>query len=218
MIPTNGFSFETIENFDDHIAKSIPNYDLLVQSIVSLAPYFLTPEPAIIDLGCSTGKLLEAIPFEGRKLGYDKSENLLPTSHGKTSYMLRDITTVSSFVDASIVLSIFTMQFIDRHKRQNLLNQIYSCLVDGGAFIWAEKVYADDSYWEHLFTSAHYDFKRKSFSAQEILDKEQDLRSVMRLQTSDENKEMAWKAGFRRSALLWKFFNFECHVFVKNGM
>jgi hypothetical protein len=45
MIPTNGFSFETIENFDDHIAKSIPNYDLLVQSIVSLAPYFLHLNP-----------------------------------------------------------------------------------------------------------------------------------------------------------------------------
>ena len=217
MISSDRFSFETIENFDDHIAKSIPNYDLLVQSIVSLVPYFLTPDPAIIDLGCSTGKLLEAIPFEGRKIGYDKSENLLPVSHGKTSYMLRDITLINHLVDASVVLSIFTMQFIDRNKRQNLLNQIYSCLIDGGAFIWAEKVYADNSYWEHLFTSAHYDFKRKSFTAQEILDKEQDLRTVMRLQTSEENQDMARKAGFRRSALLWKFFNFECHVFVKEG-
>ena len=33
MSSINGFSFDTIQNFDDHIAKSIPNYDLLVESI-----------------------------------------------------------------------------------------------------------------------------------------------------------------------------------------
>jgi SAM-dependent methyltransferase len=75
------FSFETITNFDEHIRQSIPNYDLLSDSIISLAPYFLKPYSAVIDLGCSTGKLLEAIPYEGRKLGYDKSPNLLPSSH-----------------------------------------------------------------------------------------------------------------------------------------
>jgi len=216
MNSTNKFSFDTIKNFDDHIAKSIPNYDLLCESIISLVPNFLTPNTAIIDLGCSTGKLLESIPFDGRKIGYDKSKNLLPASHGKTSYMLRDVTTVSHFVDASVVLSVFTTQFIDRNKRQDLLNRIYSCLVNGGAFIWAEKVHAYDSFWEHLFTTAHYDFKRKSFTAEEILDKEQELRTVMHLQTSEENQKMAWEAGFRKTALLWKFFNFECRVFVKN--
>ena len=217
MSSINGFSFDTIQNFDDHIARSIPNYDLLVESIVSLAPYFLAPDPAIIDLGCSTGKLLEAIPFQGRKIGFDKSENLLPSSHGQTSYMLRDITKINHFVDASIVLSIFTLQFIDRSSRQSLLNKINECLVDGGAFIWAEKVHSGTSFWEHLFTSAHYDFKLKSFTAEEVLNKEQDLRTIMRPLTTEENLEMAWNAGFKKSALLWKFFNFECYVFVKEG-
>jgi tRNA (cmo5U34)-methyltransferase len=129
--------------------------------------------------------------------------------------MCKDITTIPEFVDASLILSIFTIQFTDRSKRQEILNKIYSALSIGGAFIWAEKVHADSSYWEQTFTSAHYDYKRKSFTAQEILDKEQDLRNMMRLQTSSENQDMAWKAGFTNSALLWKFFNFECYVYLK---
>lgn len=212
------FSFETITNFDEHIAQSIPNYDLLFDSIVSLAPYFLKPSTALIDLGCSTGKLLEAITHEGRKIGYDKSSNLLPTSHDATSYVSRDITTITEFFDASLVLSIFTIQFTDRSKRQDILHRIFSSLSKGGAFIWAEKIHADSSYWEQTFTSAHYDYKRKSFTAQEILDKERDLRTMMRLQTSKENQDMAWEAGFRNSALLWKFFNFECYVYVKESV
>ena len=215
---TKTFSFNSVKNFDAHIAKSIPNYDLLFDSIVSLAPYFLYPQSTIIDLGCSTGKLLEAIPYEGRKIGYDLSENLLPSSHRLTTYSLRDITRITQFVDATLVLSIFTLQFIDRSKRQELLNKIYASLVDGGAFIWAEKVHADTAYWEQTLTSAHYDYKQKSFTAQEILNKERDLRTMMRLQTSQESQDMAWKAGFRNSALLWKFFNFECYVYVKESV
>jgi len=218
MNSTKTFSFNSIKNFDKHIAQSIPNYDLLFDSIVSLAPYFLYPQSAIIDLGCSTGKLLETIPYDGRKIGYDISDNLLPQSQGRTSYSLRDITGITQFVDATLILSIFTLQFIDRSKRQELLDKIYASLVDGGAFIWAEKVHADSAYWEQTLTSAHYDYKQKSFTAQEILDKERDLRTMMRLQTSKENQDMAWKAGFRNSALLWKFFNFECYVYVKESI
>lgn len=217
MSSTEAFSFKNIKNFDDHIAQSIPNYDLLVESILSVAPYFLTPDAGIIDLGCSTGKLIEAIPYSGHKIGYDISQNLLPVSNENTNFVLQDITTVDEFNNASLVLSIFTMQFIQKSERQSLLSKIHDCLIDGGAFIWAEKVYADSSFWEHIFTSAHHDFKRKSFSAQEISDKDQDLRSMMRPQNSLENNEMAWTAGFRKQALMWKFFNFECFVYVKTS-
>ena len=113
MNSTKTFSFNSIKNFDKHIAQSIPNYDLLFDSIVSLAPYFLYPQSAIIDLGCSTGKLLETIPYDGRKIGYDISDNLLPQSQGRTSYSLRDITGITQFVDATLILSIFTLRQLD---------------------------------------------------------------------------------------------------------
>ena len=74
------FSFDTITDFDDHILKSIPNYDVLFSSILRIADYFKDPAKTIYDLGCSTGKLFDALDFEGQMIGVDNSQNLIPRS------------------------------------------------------------------------------------------------------------------------------------------
>jgi hypothetical protein len=40
MSSTEPFSFDTITDFDDHIAKSIPNYHLLNDSVRDLATFY----------------------------------------------------------------------------------------------------------------------------------------------------------------------------------
>jgi tRNA (cmo5U34)-methyltransferase len=208
------FSFETIKNFDDHISKSIPNYDLLTDAIRTIVPYFLQDDGAIVDLGCSTGTLLESIKFDGFKLGIDNSKNLLPESHDLTEYFLGDIN-VAELPKSCVVLSIFTLQFIERKKRENILKLIYESLNEGGIFIWAEKVYAETGFWENILTSSHFDFKRKSFSSEEILKKDQDLRIQMRPNTTEQNMYLADDVGFENIQILWKFYNFECYLMVK---
>jgi hypothetical protein len=47
------FDFNKIDDFDDHINKSIPNYDLLIDSIKSMSEYFYVKSASIYDLGCS---------------------------------------------------------------------------------------------------------------------------------------------------------------------
>lgn len=217
MSSTEPFAFDTIKDFDNHIARSIPNYDLLAEAIISIAPYFLADNTAVVDLGCSTGNIMERINHKGTKYGYDISRNLLPVSHDNCVYALEDIADYNFKMPrpSSLVLSIFTMQFLPRAQRPHLMKKIYNSLIEGGAFIWAEKVHAESSFWEHTLNSSHYDFKHKSFTSQEILDKERDLRGMMRLQTSEENISMAREAKFRNSTLLWKFYNFECHILMK---
>ena len=41
------FSFDTIKDFDDHIAKSIANYDLLSEAIRNIVDYFLVKNTSI---------------------------------------------------------------------------------------------------------------------------------------------------------------------------
>ena len=79
MSSTNNFSFDTIQNFDEHIAQSIPNYDLLATSICDLSTFFVREDTRVVDLGCSTGKLLERIPFSGEKVCTYINPNLLAT-------------------------------------------------------------------------------------------------------------------------------------------
>lgn len=217
MSSTKPFSFDTIEDFDEHIAKSIPNYHLLSNSIRDLSTFFLKPDTYLIDIGCSTGKLLKRIPFEGRKIGIDISYNLLPSNDtlSNIEFLQADIRKMTELPPASLVLSIFTLQFIPVPDRLGVLQLVYNSLEKGGAFIMAEKIFQPDGLFERVFTNAYYDFKRETFSTEEIMDKERDLRKLMTVQTSQANLDLAERAGFTFGEMFWKFYNFEAWLFVK---
>jgi tRNA (cmo5U34)-methyltransferase len=216
MNSTN-FSFNTIKNFDDHIQKSIANYDLLAESIVTIADFFTVSDTSVIDIGCSTGKLLEAINHAGKKIGVDNSKNLLPRTHENTYYLQNDLRDFNDYKNSSLIMSIFTLQFIDKEYRPIILKRIYDGLINGGAFIWAEKVMCESGQDQDIMTFTHYDYKLKSFLPNEILSKEKDLRLLMRTQTSQENIQMAERVGFTNNLLFWKFYNFECWLLRKKA-
>ncbi len=210
------FSFDTITDFDDHIAKSIPNYHLLNDAVRDLSTFFTKEDFAVVDLGCSTGTLLESIPFDGTKLGIDISGNLLPESHDEVQYVQKDLRSFKNLGKTpSLVISLFTLQFLPLADRPNILSLIYDELAEGGAFIWAEKVHEESGELERVMNSAYYDFKRLHFSASEIMKKERDLRPIMQTNTSMRNYIMAENAGFTVGTMFWKFYNFEAWLFVK---
>jgi tRNA (cmo5U34)-methyltransferase len=215
MSSTN-FSFDTIQDFDDHIAKSIPNYHLLNEAVKDLATFFVKEDFSIVDLGCSTGSLIESIPFDGKKLGIDISANLLPDSHDDTEYLRKDLRSLVSFGSTpSLVISLFTLQFLPLADRPNILSLIYDELAEGGAFVWAEKVHEEQGELERIMNFGYYDFKGKHFSPAEIMQKEKDLRPLMTTNTSARNIIMAENAGFTVGTMFWKFYNFEAWVFIK---
>jgi tRNA (cmo5U34)-methyltransferase len=215
MSSTEPFSFDTIDDFDDHIAQSIPNYHTLSEAICNLSTYFMMEDTQVIDLGCSTGKLLERLPHLGKKIGIDIADNLLPQSHGETLYVRKDLRALNNLGKSSLILSIFTLQFIPYEDRPHILSTIYESLVEGGAFIWAEKVREESGELEQVLHGAHYDFKRKAFSAEQILNKERDLRPIMKVNSSTRNQILAENAGFTVGTMFWKFFNFEAWVYIK---
>jgi len=215
MSSTKPFSFDTIGDFDEHIAQSIPNYHTLTEAICDLSTYFMTEDTQVIDLGCSTGKLLERLPHRGKKVGIDIADNLLPESHDETLYVRKDLRAFTTLGKSSLILSNFTLQFIPYEDRPNILSIIYESLVEGGAFIWAEKVREESGELEQVIHGAHYDFKRKAFSPEEILNKERDLRPIMKINSSIRNQMLAENAGFTVGTMFWKFFNFEAWIYIK---
>lgn len=212
------FSFETIENFDEHILKSIPNYDILFSSIARISDYFIDSKKKVYDIGCSTGKLLYFLErnfSETEMIGLDYSANLIPKSERNLRFINFDLNNDFKFSDACLVFSIFTIQFIRKENRQRLVDNIYNGLVKGGAFILAEKTYAISPVLQDIFTFAYYDYKKNSFTEKEILDKERDLRKIMHPQTSIENLEMLHNAGFKTIEMFYKYFNFEGYICLK---
>lgn len=211
------FSFDTVSNFDEHIAQSIPNYDLLFDLVVNVAPFFLRKGKSFVDLGCSTGALLEAVEHDGPKVGVDVSSNLLPADSKDVVFEKRDLVDYEPPNNSCLVTSIFTFQFLDQGARKTLMQRVFDSLEPGGAFVWAEKVTSESGFWEQVQTFSYYDFKLKSFNAVDILSKEKSLRAIMRPWTSKQNQALARNVGFVDGELVWKFHNFECWVFVKSG-
>ena len=161
------FSFDTIEDFDGHIGKSIPSFNILINLIENISSNFIRDNYNVYDLGCSKGSLLLNLSKDNKTntkfIGYDISSNLLPKKQDKVLFEKKDITEEDiKFVDPSLVLSIFTLQFIDYSKRKPLLDKIYKSLNKGGAFIIAEKVFVEDSHIQDIFTFALYDYKIKN--------------------------------------------------------
>ena len=210
----NKFDFNTIKNFDDHIDKSIPNYDLLISATQSISEYFFIKDSNVYDLGCSTGKLLKSIKTTCKKIGYDYS-TLLPASTNSERFENVNLNDSFDLKNACLVYSIFTMQFLDPNKRLSYLKNIYEGLNEGGALIICEKVYQNDGKFQDILGFSHYDYKLNSFTSDEILNKERDLRYIMKPNTEIDLATLIDKAGFNKVTTFWQMFNFKGYIAIK---
>jgi len=220
------FSFETIKDFDKHISKSIPSYSTLIKVIENISTYFIRDGYNVYDLGCSTGTLLKRLhsrdDSKASFIGLDISTNLLPVyekvdnKKGRLFFFNKDITKDNlGLINASIVYSIFTLQFIDYSKRLTILKNVYNSLVKGGALIITEKIFLENSKLQDIFTFSLYDYKKEFFTAVDILNKQKDLRRIMFPITEKENIELFKEAGFKHIESFFQSLNFKGWILLK---
>ena len=205
------FDFNTIENFDDHIDKSVSNYREITDLIKLLSTYFIKDSTFVYDLGCSTGKLIKELSLDnpGADMIEEKEEE-------NVAFLNKDITSPKlEFYNTNLILSIFTLQFLDIEDRYNLVKKVYNNLNRGGAFIITEKVFLDSGFLQDVFIFTHYDQKLKSFKPKEILSKQRDLRRIMRPLTNSENIDIFKEAGFTKIETFYQSLNFKGWILVK---
>ena len=226
------FDFNTMEEFDKHISSSIPAFKELQEFIVSLSTFFVKDASTVLDLGCSTGSLLVKLWKKNNMAsyyGYDIAPNIiqqldqLPVG---VELILQDITELNpkgeiGFAASKILptydlaLLIFVLQFLPPSSRLPLLSNLRAAMVSGGGLIVAEKVYQDSGFLESVINSAHYDFKRKYFSPEEIWNKQETLRSIMMPFSDADNIAMFKAAGFSATPI-WQSLNFKAWLLLKD--
>ena len=218
----NDFTFaHREEGFDNHIDQSIRGYSVLHDDIVSMSKYFVEDDSKVVDIGCSTGKTLAAMYDQNSEFapyveyhGIDYADGFVDDmSKRMESYHMLQLAQGDirdyEFSDCSLVTSIFTLQFMPRKDRQQVLTNIYDGLNPGGAFIFAEKTYSCNPKIQDMLTFMYYDFKRDSFTTEDIMDKERDLRSMLKPNTWSELNDMLFDAGFESVQTFW-----QNHLFV----
>lgn len=209
------FSFNTISDFDNHISNSILGYEILHTLIVNISSFFIKNGVVPIDLGCTSGKLIKAIQeqYSCKCIGFDITDNNFDKS---LDLRIQDITDPAFIIpETNIIYSIFTLQFIDYNKRLNVLKNIYQSLYKNGAFVFCEKEICSNGIIQEVFTFSNYQNKRNIFSADEILNKEVDLRSIMNSIESKDNIELLKKAGFKTIEPFFQSLNFKGYICKK---
>lgn len=211
-------------SFDNHIEKSIKGYSVLWKNIVDASQYFVESNTNIYDLGASTGKLIHAIYDKNKTnavnasyFGIDCEQDFTDNYVKKSPFvsLVHGDITKYNYDNASFVTSIFTLQFIPREYRLSVLKNIYQGMNEGAGLIIAEKTISEDAKIENIMNSLYYQFKRESFTAEEILDKEQKLRYLMKPMHDRELSEMLYEAGFEVQQKFWQSFNFVGYIAIK---
>ena len=214
------FTFATSkEGFDNHIDTSVRGYSQLWGDILSLSKYFVEDYTQVVDMGCSSGKLLKGMIEQNQKhiphaqyTGIEIEEdffgdyNMDEEKYNQLSYFRGDVREFD-FQNCSLVTSIFTLQFMSPKDRQEVIKKVYDGLNTGGAFIFSEKTFSCNPRVQDMMTFMYYDYKRLNFSDKDILDKEVQLRHMMKPNTKTELYKMVQDAGFEIHTF-WQNFNF----------
>ena len=224
------FTFATSEEgFDTHIDQSVRGYSNLWTDVLKFSEYFVEDGTCVVDIGCSTGKLLKSMKEQNDKFapkcfykGIEIEEDFFPKLIDEENLKfwkgdVRSFDWVTGAVNCSLVTSIFSLQFMPKTNRQQIIDRIYEALVKGGAFIFSEKIFSIDSQLQEMMQFCYYDYKRQFYSAEELLDKEVNLRHMMKPLTYSELLEMVEKAGFESVQPFWQNFNFVGVIAIKKS-
>ena len=211
------------EGFDEHIEQSIRGYSNLLEDVISLSRYFVEDDTNIVDIGCSTGKLTKAMIeynqdhcVNGNWIGVEIADGFIndledrqkeitngSSNFAEVDFIMEDVRDFD-FNNCSLVTSIFTLQFMPKKDRREVISNIYDGLNEGGAFIFSEKTVCESALVQDMITFNYYDYKRKSFTTDDIMDKERTLRNMMKPNTWEEIMDMLSYAGFKDIQPFWR--------------
>jgi tRNA (cmo5U34)-methyltransferase len=224
---TAPFSFsDHALGFDAHIGSSIPALDELRNMVAELSLRFVENDTDVLDLGCSTGVMLNAIRAanqnrrsRARYIGIDVVPQFQQQWSGLADdnlhFRVADVLHTSFERPVSFGCAVFFLQFIPEPDRVPLLRRIYQALRPGGAFILAEKILADSADFKDILTFPYYSFKQRTFAASQILDKERGLRGHMRCWTEAQWREALAGAGFVEAQRFWQMYLFSAWLVKK---
>ena len=125
----------------------------------------------------------------------DRLTQITDEELGICRFMNQDIRDFT-FEDCTLITSLFTLQFMPPSCRKDVLKRIYNGLDQNGAFIFAEKTVSRDARIQEIMTFQFYDHKRKHFNGNDILEKEVELRHMLKPNTWRELHNLLMTAGF----------------------
>ncbi len=233
LVPGKKWEFDeaVTDAFDDMLARSIPQYEVMRNAVFDIGSRFVEPRPktAVTALGCSRGadlaRFVERFGAFNQYVGVDVSAPMLEAARQRfAGFISSGIVTIREcdlrkeyppFV-SSLTLSVLTLQFTPIEYRQQIVRNVFKHTATGGAFIVVEKVMGHTAEGDGLLTDLYLGLKtEQGYGADEIARKRLALEGVLVPVTAKWNEDLLHGAGFRVVECFWRFLNFSAWVAIK---
>ena len=217
------FDEKVAEVFDNMLERSIPQYELMRELVARIGCKYVKVNSAIVDIGCSNGNAIapfvRAYGNDCKFMLLDVSEPMLEKCREKYGFLdirNHDITKGLPEVDASLVLSILTLQFTPIEYRQKIVQSIYDNLRKGGALILVEKVLGNTNEIDEVMVDEYYRIKSENaYTQEQIQSKRKSLEGVLVPITAKWNEDLLKSAGFSKVDCFWRCLNFAGWIAIK---
>jgi len=229
--PTEAWQFdaEVTSVFDDMLARSIPQYEVMREACVNIGSKFIVPHTDVVDLGCSRGEamasLIEQYGNTNNFIGVEVSDAMLQACRerfarlidkGRVNIQRLDLRTDYPKVNASLTMCVLTLQFTPIEYRLQIMQNIYDHIETGGALLLVEKVIGASAPIDKMMVDIYYDLKRyNGYSNDQINRKRLSLEGVLVPVTANWNMEMLRSVGFKQIDCFWRWMNFAGWVAIK---
>lgn len=223
------FDAEVTRVFENMLSRSIPQYETMRKACFEVACRYVQPDTTILDLGCSRGEaispLVEHYKEQNHFVGVEVSEPMLAAARerfreeiegGRVEILPMDLRREYPEVEASVTLSVLTLQFTPIEYRQRIVSEVYRHTRKGGVFILVEKILGSSAEIDEVLVETYYQLKREQgYSEEEIERKRLSLEGVLVPVTARWNEELLRDAGFRQVDCFWRWMNFAGWVALK---
>lgn len=223
------FDANVADVFPDMIQRSVPGYQTIIQTIGKLTARYQQADSLYYDLGCSVGAATLAmrrnITAEGSQIiAVDNSEAMVERCERHLQAFRSDVPVTVQLADirdititnAAVVVVNFTLQFLPKTDRDELISRLYNGLKPGGILVLSEKFINDNAATNELLVELHHDFKRANgYSELEISQKRTALENVMKPDTLLQHQQRLTAAGFTSQTIWFQCFNFCSMVAIK---
>lgn len=226
------FDGRTAAVFDDMLDRSIPFYREIQRMVVELGVQFIEKGGgAVYDIGCSTGNTLlgfmDAMPADRSAtfVGIEPSapmrdkcaERLAASGRAEAAELwAQPIEDLDRLPNASVIVMLYTLQFVRPLHRNAVLAMCFESLRPGGCLLLGEKILSDSSTLSRLYIERYHEFKRRNgYSGTEIARKREALENVLVPYRDSENRAVLAEAGFEPVDQIFRWYNFAVYLAVK---
>lgn len=225
------FDEEVSRVFDDMLRRSIPQYETMRGLVLEVGKRFVRSGTDVVDLGSSRGEalapLLETVGPSARYVAVETSPTMLEACRhrfsaeiaaGTVRLLDHDLRAGYPEVEASLTLSVLTLQFTPIEHRLRIVQDVYDHTVPGGAFVLVEKVLGGSARIDALLVDLYQGLKRASGYRQEEIDRKRlSLEGVLVPVTAAWNEDLLRRVGFHEIDSFWRCLNFAGWVAVRGA-